>query len=495
MVSYSQNIVEASFISQTAPASTIWLDFFVTTWTQYWYLLFAASWVAWEIERMIITFYLHKPNIEIVSKPTLIGTSITSFQSIFKLRELVDQGYVRARGKAFAVPRRDRYFVVVSSKKQIEEINDAPMNQLSARGVMYDVVVPQYIIAKGLDLDVKTGGYIARNVFKHRLRASLPSLQERLWETVQDAFRKEMHGPVTNEGWMRIPLRKVSLRLSGRVNDFVLFGEELASNSEFFQSNMNFCADSAVTMAVLHRVPKFLYGGRRKMKQFLTTEVQKRLESETKGESTRKDCMQWIIETSGGVSIEAIVVQLLTFVLGSRHQLPMLLSYVLYNLCLHQEYIQPLRDEISRVGEKGFETAQNNEMPYLDSFLKEVARTNPLTDVAMPRKVMSSFTFDDGTHVPIGNYVCVPHAPIMNNPAIYPDPETFDGFRFVSKETSKSMSRLTHTSADFPFWGSVKQGCPCYPSSPYRTAISNLSLNQTQTFKLSNKNIESGKSK
>lgn len=61
MVSYSQNIVEASFISQTAPASTIWLDFFVTTWTQYWYLLFAASWVAWEIERMIITFYLHKP--------------------------------------------------------------------------------------------------------------------------------------------------------------------------------------------------------------------------------------------------------------------------------------------------------------------------------------------------------------------------------------------------------------------------------------------------
>lgn len=76
----------------------------------------------------------------------------------------------------------------------------------------------------------------------------------------------------------------------------------------------------------------------------------------------------------------------------------------------------------------------------------------------MPRKVMSSFTFDDGTHVPIGNYVCVPHAPIMNNPAIYPDPETFDGFRFVSKETSKSMSRLTHTSADFPFWGSVKQG-------------------------------------
>ncbi|THV54437.1 hypothetical protein BGAL_0026g00080 [Botrytis galanthina] len=421
---------------------------------------------------MIVTFYICRPqNVDIISKPTLIGTSITSFQSIFKLGQLIDQGYARAGGKPFAVPRRDRYFVMVSSKKQIEELNDAPMNQLSARGVMYDVIVPQHVIAKGLDLDVKTGGYLARNVFKHRLRSSLPSIQDDLWETVQDAFKEEMQGPLGAERWTRIPLRKFSLRLSGRVNDLVIFGKELANNDEFYKSNLNFCADSAITMAILHRVPKILYSpisfvtmnlssGRRKMRQFLTAEVQKRLEFETKGESNRKDCLQWIIETSGGASVEAIVVQLLAFVLGSSHQLPMLISFVLYSLCLHPEYIQPLREEINRVGDKAFETVQNNEMPYLDSFLKEVARSNPMTDIAMPRKVMSPFTFDDGTHVPCGNYVCVPHNPIMTNPAVYPEPDTFDGFRFVSKDQSASTSRFSHTSHEFPFWGSVKHGCP-----------------------------------
>ncbi|KAB8302139.1 hypothetical protein EYC80_005587 [Monilinia laxa] len=224
------------------------------------------------------------------------------------------------------------------------------MSQLSARGVMYDVIVPQSVIAKGLDLDGNNASY----------------------------------------------------------------------------SNLNFYTDSAVTMAVLQQVPKFLY------RTGLNPRQREKALEET----------------------------LLSFALGSRHQVPMVLSYVLYNLCLHPEYVQPLRDEIIQVGEKGFESAQNNEMPYLDSFLKEVARTNPLTDVAIPRKVMSPFTFDDGTHVPIGNYFCVPHAPIMNNPAFYPDPETSDGFRFVSKDICTSISRLSHTSAESPFWGSVKQGCP-----------------------------------
>lgn len=61
------------------------------------------------------------------------------------------------------------------------------------------VIVPQHVIAKGLDLDVKTGGYLARKVFKHRLRSSLPSIQDDLWETVQDAFKEEMQGPLGAE--------------------------------------------------------------------------------------------------------------------------------------------------------------------------------------------------------------------------------------------------------------------------------------------------------
>lgn len=71
---------------------------------------------------------------------------------------------------------------------------------------------------------------------------------------------------------------------------------------------------------------------------------------------------------------------------------------------------------------------------------------------------MSPFTFADGTYVPKNNWVCVPHLPLMTDPATYPDPETFNGFRFVGKDGVSSDSRFSHTSWSFPYWGSVKQG-------------------------------------
>ncbi len=54
-------------------------------------------------------------------------------------------------------------------------------------------------------------------------------------------------------------------------------------------------------------------------------------------------------------------------------------AFVLYNLCRYPEYVQPLREEIEAVGQVATDN-QNHEMPYLDSFLKETARLNPLTD-------------------------------------------------------------------------------------------------------------------
>ena len=79
--------------------------------------------------------------------------------------------------------------------------------------------------------------------------------------------------------------------------------------------------------------------------------------------------------------------------------------------------------------------------------------------VGVPRKVLSPFTFSDGVHVPSGNWVCVPQQALMQDPANYPDPMTFDGFRFANGKdgNTTSESRFSHPSWRFPFWGSVKQ--------------------------------------
>ena len=55
-----------------------------------------------------------------------------------------------------------------------------------------------------------------------------------------------------------------------------------------------------------------------------------------------------------------------------------LISFTLYNLCKHPEYLGALREEILRSGEVRF-NHQNSELPLLDSFLKETARLHPVT--------------------------------------------------------------------------------------------------------------------
>lgn len=45
---------------------------------------------------------------------------------------------------------------------------------------------------------------------------------------------------------------------------------------------------------------------------------------------------------------------------------------------MHPEYVEPLRQEIQRYS-RNYHDINNEDMPHLDSFLKEVARLHPIT--------------------------------------------------------------------------------------------------------------------
>ena len=74
---------------------------------------------------------------------------------------------------------------------------------------------------------------------------------------------------------------------------------------------------------------------------------------------------------------------------------------------------------------------------------------------------MVPYTFEDGTHVPMGDWACVPQRALMRDPSIYPNASTFEGFRFVKDGAGgqKNMRSRGFTDLDplFPFWGLGKQ--------------------------------------
>ena len=139
----------------------------------------------------------------------------------------------------------------------------------------------------------------------------------------------------------------------------------------------------------------------------------------------------------------------------------------MYDLCLHTKFIEPLRQEIAESVTNSIPSFET--MPLLDSFLKESSRLNPpeasksalkyhlilrLTNsqVSIRRKVLSDFTFADGTRVGAGNWTCVPLRAMGLDNTRFPHARTFDAWRFVSSSSSKQR-KFTEVDTSFPFWG------------------------------------------
>lgn len=77
----------------------------------------------------------------------------------------------------------------------------------------------------------------------------------------------------------------------------------------------------------------------------------------------------------------------------------------------------------------------------------------------MRRKALSPYTFKDGLHIPTGTWVCAPSRAVMRDPAHYPDPTHFDGYRFIDKNDIQDIpkpitrsSKYTDTEPNFLFW-------------------------------------------
>lgn len=150
-------------------------------------------------------------------------------------------------------------------------------------------------------------------------------------------------------------------------------------------------------------------------------------------------------------------------------------------MCHHPEYLEPLRDELQSSEYDAFvETTQG--LPLLDSFVKESARMYPvdssklcslatafdceanLWKVTSRRAALIPFSLSDGTKVHPGDWICVPMQAMSLDPEFYPNPDSFNAFRFVDPKRlqkgpppqSEGDSKFTDVSYTWGMWGNVR---------------------------------------
>ncbi|PSN72410.1 cytochrome P450 monooxygenase [Corynespora cassiicola Philippines] len=323
----------------------------------------------------------------------------------------------------------------------------------------------------------KNSGRLAKTVIKKDLTKLLNKVT---WPLAQEALLAFPHYLGTETEWRKIPLRATILPLIGRLSSRVFVGEEQCRNEEWLGIISGYAANSFMAADQLRIWPKPL---RRLVSNFHSHSLRLRkqmshahgiidpirekrrvlkAEAASRGEKLHfEDAMEWFDRESGGTHDEAALQVFLSLV--AIHTTSDLVSQLMTDLSLHPEIIPDLKEEVVRVlGEEGWTKSALFKMRLLDSAIKESQRLKPVIDPTMLRAPVEDYTLPDGTII-LKDYIVAVSTHAMRDPAIYKDPETWDGYRFFRQrqQPGKDLSaQLITTSPEHLGFGHGLHSCP-----------------------------------
>jgi cytochrome P450 len=190
-------------------------------------------------------------------------------------------------------------------------------------------------------------------------------------------------------------------------------------------------------------------------------------------EPAPSDLVTWIIDTAPkhlNWDARRITYEVIAIWFGSVHALSATTSYALFDLCLHKEYLEPLREELASPAFDDFMSTTHG-LPLLDSFIKESTRFNPMEAISGRRQALRDFFYADGTKVEKGAWTCVPAKAVLHDDQYFPSAANFHGFRFVPSSAKvpegiqkalqpEGPSRVTDISPHYHSWGIGGVVCP-----------------------------------
>ncbi|PYH86450.1 cytochrome P450 [Aspergillus uvarum CBS 121591] len=438
-------------------------------------------------------------NVVLVEPSSYILKVVSQLQYLLKGPEIVQKAHIK--DSAYAVRTPEGYQVQFSSREHIKQLVQAPDTYLSLHALAKDMFQPKYTM-NGLEYDdcMSANGTVHQRALQAELRSHLPALTQPLHNCIAQALTAEItaHKPQSGE-WRAVPIFPMAKRLITATNALVFFGPEVSSDQVFLDAALEYPEHLMETAEALRLLPAwaapfaapYLMRRHRALKILLdrlTPVVEARIRNTTTTTaSEHADCIQFFVNAAARKNkqhewpAQRIIQVLLGVWFASVHQPAMCLFYALDDLCLHPEFTSALRDEVrATILTTTTSIAQQPEinpthLPLLTSFLKESARLHPTDSISLRRKVLQPFTLNDGTTLAKDDVACIPLRPILRDPELYPDPHTFNPYRFIittpnnpgkleednpTPTTRTTSSEFTDADVTFPIWGLGKRACP-----------------------------------
>ncbi|CAG8981795.1 hypothetical protein HYALB_00004738 [Hymenoscyphus albidus] len=366
---------------------------------------------------------------------------------------------MQANGNPFEVFVPENRYLFVSSAKHIKEVDAATDDVLSLQAAAKQLLQPKYTMhnfnwfnkrgVEGTPL-VRT----LRTFLTNNIPDILPEIRLAISKLFDDLYDTQ---PVV-DGVKHSLLYKMVKEAVAYSNALSFFGKELAHNREFIEAAVNFIESTILISEIIRLLPHWIaptigkylakkWNSHEAIHNTLVSVTEQRLEERERARrgiaiEKHKDCIQWVIETSPKEkpwSAERIVHKLMALWFGSVHILTATICFTIHDLCLQPEYIFSIRAELESSQGSCFEKTGKG-LLLLNSFIKESARTTPVESMSTRRQALQPFILSGGFRVETGEWVCTPARAMMRDPANFPQPLEFQGFRFVEEKHLKNIS-------------------------------------------------------
>lgn len=403
--------------------------------------------------------------------PGLFGRLRAPYRWRTESQVLVNEGMLKYGNfhKPFKIGCPQRWIVFITNPTILNEMKSMPLDILSFRKQSEEFSQTKYTSHKGIMEDAWHMVPIMGGITE-RLAKILPDVVNEV-ATVLEGL-----DIASGDGWTEVKLFPVVVNLIARATSRVLVGLPLCRDEEYLNNVIDYSKSLIEAISWLEMTPRILQGlvarlliGKNKtfltiLKQVGPTFEERRQQINVGDENTPNDVFKWILQAAPpDAPIHKLLGSLLLLNVASIHTSTVTLMHLLFDLAANPSYQAPLRDEIFDKLSGGWTKQALTEMKKTDSVLRESARVNGISVGTLMRKVVTSHTFSDGTHVTKGCWIGAPTISIHHSDKIYESPDIFDGFRFYRMRQAEGMANKFQnvtTSVDYLAFGLGSNPCP-----------------------------------
>ncbi|KAI0008536.1 cytochrome P450 monooxygenase [Xylariaceae sp. FL0662B] len=410
---------------------------------------------------------------------------------------MIEDGYQRFKASMFKVRRNDGSILVISHK-YLDQLRSLPGEQLSSMDAQIKNLAGRYSTA-----DILLEGDLHTRIIQQKLTPALSSLIPVMKSELDFALGAEF--PDCKDRWVDVQIFEILSRIVARISARIFLGADVCRNEKWLATSVQYTENIGMVAMTLRMFPSYLHSVIAPLlpsywrlcsnvataKRFISPIVKaRRRAAAEEGDDYVKpqDTLQWMMDAADprDGQPEKLAHRQLVLSLASIHTTSMAAAHVIYDICAHPEYFEPLCEELEAAlrSEDGWEMPTLNRLRKLDSFMKESQRTSPPSLLAFNRIVRTPLTLSDGTYLPAGTHICMASRSILNDPANLPgggDPAVFDPFRYARlRADPENTNRFQFSSIENSnlHFGYGKFACPgrFYASSEIKMILASILL-------------------